>query len=335
MNAKLQLIAAGGILTALVTTASAIEGLPDNAPPPRLDPLPAADHLEDNAEPAVEAEADKAPVREGIPYMGLSTGPLPDLLASHLQIPAGEGVVVRGFGLNSPAEAAGIAEHDIITKIAGKPVRSHEELRKLTLTHRPGDEVDLDVIHEGKPVTRKVVLGVREDRPLPEAGNIQGLFEGLPAGQAERLREAIEAMRAGIPENFPDIDKLPEIPQVGEAIRQLNEQMAEMFKNGGLDIKPGDLGAKVESKVQSKVRFTDPEGTIEMQSIDENKELTVRGPNDEIIWSGPWDTEQDKAAAPEEVRRRVEGLNFDNHFKGKGLRFNLNLNRDLKPEPAE
>jgi hypothetical protein len=39
-----------------------------------------------------------------------------------------------------------------------------------------------------------------------------------------------------------------------------------------------------------------------------------------VVWNGPWDTAQDKQAAPADVRKRVDSLNIDKNFKGAGLR---------------
>ena len=57
-----------------------------------------------------------------------------------------------------------------------------------------------------------------------------------------------------------------------------------------------------------------------MKSNDDSKEVTIRDKQDNVVWNGPWDTAQDKQAAPEDVRKRVDGLNIDDTFKGAGLR---------------
>ena len=67
----------------------------------------------------------------------------------------------------------------------------------------------------------------------------------------------------------------------------------------------------------------DNQGCVEVKSKDGSKEVTIRDQQDQITWSGPWDTAQDKAAAPPDVRQRVDGLNIDNDFKGNGLRLHM------------
>ena len=69
----------------------------------------------------------------------------------------------------------------------------------------------------------------------------------------------------------------------------------------------------------STIRMMDDKGSVEIKSTGEATEVTVRDKANEIIWSGPWDTEQDKAAAPDEVRERIEKRNI-----GGGLKLQFN-----------
>ena len=71
-----------------------------------------------------------------------------------------------------------------------------------------------------------------------------------------------------------------------------------------------------------KNTIRDHEGSVEIKSSGENAEVVVRNKANEIVWSGPWDTEQDKAAAPDNIRERIEKLNIQ---MGKG--FSLRLGR--------
>ena len=117
-------------------------------------------------------------------------------------------------------------------------------------------------------------------------------------------------------------------PQVEDAIRKMREQMGkamEEFKipdvhqQGGIEVHQG-----------ATFRLMDGEGSIELKSNNGGKEITVRDKDQNITWTGPWDTEQDKAAAPEDVRRRVERLDIDSG--ANGLKLHL---RNLPPVPGE
>lgn len=49
-------------------------------------------------------------------------------------------------------------------------------------------------------------------------------------------------------------------------------------------------------------------GSLEMKTTEKGKEVIVKDPKGKLIFEGPWDTEQDKAAAPEDIRERIESM---------------------------
>lgn len=65
------------------------------------------------------------------------------------------GVLVKNVAPQSPALAAGIRKGDVITELAGTPVRNVAEMRAALGTHRPGETIALVVWGVGK--TRKVI----------------------------------------------------------------------------------------------------------------------------------------------------------------------------------
>jgi hypothetical protein len=144
-------------------------------------------------------------------------------------------------------------------------------------------------------------------------------LEGLPNDLAERVRKAIEGNIGGLDLHFgEDAGQVP--PAMEEAMKELKERM-----RGGLLPNNDEPRGKVEMRSGATFRMKDPQGSIEIKTNDGSKEVIIRDSNDKITWNGPWDTEQDKAAAPEDVRKRVESLNLDPDFKGNGLR--------LRPRP--
>ena len=299
------------IATLLAPPVVAIEPPADNAPPP-----PAAAGAA--VEPAAPAAAQAAP------YLGIGSWDVPEVLAAHLGLKAGEGIVVRALDPEGPGAKAGLAEHDVITRIAGQAVGSHADLVKEIQSHKTGDEIAVDLIHQGKPTTKSITLAAR-----PDGGGVavapQGLdtlmLDGMPQDQAKRIREAIErqlrAMQNGgaMPQVIPGNN----LPKMGDAMKEMQKRMADAMKNGV----QGAPGGGVQVRGSSIVRMADEQGSIEMKSADGGKEATLRDRDDKVTWSGPWDTEQDRAAAPPAVRSRLEKLNLDNTFNGNGLRLQL------------
>lgn len=314
-------------LAALITSpAFAIEPPDDNAPPPAVQPAE-----EPAAQPGKPA-AEQPRAAAAAAYLGIGTSTVPDVLAAHLNLKPEEGVVVRSIDPDGPAAKAGLAEHDVITRIDGQQVGSHADVVRAIQKHQPGKEIPVDFIHQGKPANKSLTLAARPDgaAAIPVPNQLDDLMlQGMPEDQAKRIREMIERqLRAFEDDNGPAAPGIPADP-----MRQLREMQKQMQERLGGALQPGKGGIHIEGG--ATFRMVDPEGSVELNSKDGGKEATVRDKDGNKIWSGPWDTEQDKAAAPPEVRARLDRLNLDNNFKGGGLRFRLGGPGLIEPAPAE
>jgi len=58
----------------------------------------------------------------------------------------GNGVAVKGFSEDSPAESVGLKKGDRVVTIAGKPVASYTDIRLSLMDHRAGEEVRVEVL---------------------------------------------------------------------------------------------------------------------------------------------------------------------------------------------
>ncbi|MEY3895568.1 MAG: hypothetical protein RLZZ214_1087, partial [Verrucomicrobiota bacterium] len=112
-------------------------------------------------------------------------------------------------------------------------------------------------------------------------------------------------------------------PGIENAMRELKKRMQGAL--GDALIQPDNLpGGKVELQGGATIRMNDAQGSVEVKSTEGSKEVTIRDKQNNVVWNGPWDTAQDKQAAPADVRQRVESLNIDGSFKGPGLRLQMN-----------
>jgi hypothetical protein len=290
----------------------AIEAPPDDAPPPvEVAPQGAVPQ----APPAVDGPQENA----GVAYLGVVASAVPEVLAEHLQLRPGEGILVSALMPDGPASKAGLAVHDVITRVGEKPVGSSEELTARITARRPGETIHLDVIHQGKANGLEVTLGNRPPQfaaPAPEAlGQLN--LDGIPKDLADRVRRMIEGNLGELKLDFEKgMDQAA--PQIEDAMRQMRERMGkamedmkipEIRQHGGIEIHQG-----------ATFRLMDDQGSIELKSNEGGKEITVRDKDQNITWTGPWDTDQDKAAAPDDVRKRVERLDFDSGANGLRLR---------------
>lgn len=110
-------------------------------------------------------------------------------------------------------------------------------------------------------------------------------------------------------------------------MRELQNRMEGAIADSGFKLPdsnpPGAL--KLQQQSSATFRMQDADGSVEVKSVDGAKEVTIRDRQNQVVWSGPWDTDQDRAAAPAEVRSRMQGVNLDPKFKGQGLRLQPNL----------
>lgn len=79
---------------------------------------------------------------------------------SHIEDP--KGAKVTAILPQSPAEAAGIQEGDIITKLAGTPVTS-PELSSVVTRHEPGSEIEITILRNGDENVLRAKLANREE----------------------------------------------------------------------------------------------------------------------------------------------------------------------------
>ncbi|MEO5915484.1 MAG: PDZ domain-containing protein [Luteolibacter sp.] len=355
MKTKYSKFIKAGLATLLITPAFAIEGPADDSPPPpevkqaspalmperriqeRIVPPPRVKQ-EPSALPEFILPPDDKPaapakeiVKTETAFLGVVSGEVPQFLADHLDLEKGEGIIVRSMAPDSPAVKAGISISDVITAVAGHPVGSQAEISNQITAHKPGESVSLDVIHKGKPVKIDVTLGVKPDNiALAEPPTIEQMdLENLPKEMADHIRDAIGGLDlklGGDPNAVP--------PQMEEAIRELHKRM--MNNKPLLDdpAQPSSPAAKIQSQSSATFRMNDNDGSLEVKSKDGAKEVTVRDQQENVVWSGPWNNDKDRAAAPDSVRKRMENLHLDTNSTGPGLRFQFS-NKQSGPAEAD
>ncbi|MCW1921260.1 PDZ domain-containing protein [Luteolibacter arcticus] len=337
-----------GFATLLGVASSALAIEPPNAPAPIPPQVPAEEAAAPEAqvepEPAQLQEQDPQPELQGRPprqrvlppadaqaaiadraYLGVGGSQVPELLGEHLKLEPGHGVVVRSLDPTGPAAKAGLTQNDVITKVAGKPVGSHEGLRDAVSAMKPGEEIDIDYIHQGEAKTAKISLGNAPE----EAGAIAGaelkplerlMLDGMPPDQAKRIQDAIQQNLRAFEDMEDDHAAMPE-RMLGDAMRKRVEQM---MKGMELQAAPQGGGGGINFKSSGTIRMLNADGSgVEVMSENGGKQVRVLGRGGNVEWEGPYDTPQDKEAVPKEFRDRIDNLNLDMDFKGQGLRLRM------------
>ncbi|NPA32991.1 MAG: DegQ family serine endoprotease [Aquificae bacterium] len=78
-----------------------------------------------------------------------------------------EGVLITNVLPDSPAEKAGLKVGDVIVEVNGKKIRDTRDLQFTIMKVKPGTEITLTVIRDGKPIKVKVKVG---EYPEKESG---------------------------------------------------------------------------------------------------------------------------------------------------------------------
>ena len=93
------------------------------------------------------------------PYMGISFQPVNPDIAMRYDLPAQWGVYVTKVAENSPASKAGLQEGDIITKVGDIALDETHSYVNTLFTFKPGDEITLNVVRDGKDTQIQIALG--------------------------------------------------------------------------------------------------------------------------------------------------------------------------------
>lgn len=336
-------------------------------------------------------------------WVGLGGSPVSEILSKHLGLKPGHGLTVFHVCEGSAADKAGIKLHDVVTEFDGKRIGSLQDLKDAVTVRKPGEEVLVKFIQDGKPLEKKLTLGSRlnmQQHHRPDEDN-DPLWQGmghLPKMERDRLeqtfqqqmqemkdllkrgggiaREDVQRLMENLPEDERDLMKQKMEKRVEEMEKALNEpggfmrmmqrqraeaaelleelmaddngqavndRMIESLKESiksldesmkridrvdnllGRDMRdlreklemdipgaaPGNKSMKFDFNAQASVTRMDNEGSVTIRTINGNKEVIVKDKSGKVLFEGPHQTEQDKAAVPEEFRQRIEGFDPD------------------------
>ena len=271
-------------------------------------------------------------VREKVAMLGLGGVPASATLSQHLGLDEGNGLTLYHVVPGSAAAKAGLETHDVLIEVGGQKMGSQQDLRDVVLAHKPGDSVKVKYIHKGKTEEREVVLGERTDRPR---------VLSVPGVNPHGIHGALR--------NFPEADRKRIEDRMHKHMEQLQKQLND---NGGMQLdlhglfdnaqkvapenKAGGRGMKLKFGSAASITMMDHDGAVTLKTIDGKKEVIVKDKEGEVVFEGPYQTEQDKAAVPDDIRDRLARMNFGQDGQG-GLRLQIGpggIPGDLIPAPA-
>lgn len=136
-------------------------------------------------------------VEEPLYWIGISGRPVESpVLRTHLQLSEDMGIVVEQVVPDSPADKAGLRQHDIILRVNGAGVHGMKVLQDHVRDHQ-AKPLELKLIRLGADET---VVVVPEERPadlrVPLAQQGQGRRNGL-GGRPDAIAKLLEQLQAG------------------------------------------------------------------------------------------------------------------------------------------
>jgi serine protease Do len=247
-----------------------------------------------------------------VTFLGVETAPASRTLTEQLGLAPDTGLVVNTVAPDSPA-AAVLKPHDILVKLDDQKLIETRQLAVLVRGHKEGDEVTLTYIRGGKEMTAKVKLAKHEFPPvssLPMPGSWRSGGPDFQPWQA--FGPGADGMRR--------LDEVPGMPRdemnrILPLINQGHELHAQIIRPGPDDGENTEVTTVNTSN--SNMVFTDDAGTLEVKIKDGKKEVLAKNAKGDVIFSGPFNTESERKAAPPEVRDRVDKLERMDGFRFK------------------
>lgn len=89
--------------------------------------------------------------------IGLSAGPVGEILQAHLSLSPGQGFLVTAVEEGSRASAWGLRQYDIVLGVDGRPVSSLEALNGILEGIKPGSEMSFDIIRRAERTAIKAL----------------------------------------------------------------------------------------------------------------------------------------------------------------------------------
>jgi len=94
-------------------------------------------------------------------WLGIKIQDISPKLATAFELDSTDGVVISNIVVNGPADKAELDRGDIITHIDGNKVRDFRETLNQISMHKPGDQVNLSIIREGKKLEKIATVSER------------------------------------------------------------------------------------------------------------------------------------------------------------------------------
>lgn len=299
-------------------------------------------------EPAHDSENPLNPERGApeteVTFLGLLATKLSPVVSRQLGLSGNLYLSVVMVSPDGPAEKAGLRHYDILKKLDDQILINPEQLVELVRSSKVGQQVTLTILRGGKEKTLKVKLGRKKKTGLANSFNRiqeidrQNVFPDARVFE-DRIRKQIERQTRAFGQRGRNLEHVsPEIIEKFDAdgdgkLSPLERDKAmdegaipekDLGFGLNLDFGPGpnfqkiirdaqkqggvSTWSSVSGTAKTKIVNSDAGGTYEFTSEDGDKQFKVTSTDGEVLFEGPVNTEDERAAMPEGLLDRLETL---------------------------
>lgn len=254
--------------------------------------------------PAPPAEQAQLQTVNETAFLGVDAVPIHPEARRDLDLKPGTALTIRNIGPGTPADQAGLKPGDVLVKLNDQLLINPQQLAVLVRTFTPGDAITLHVLRDGEPVTLNATLAGRvleshpmiermPRPPMPNVGDLDALFEQLrgpgidPFGPGADVHDMFDQMQ-----------------------RRMFEQRDEMHRM--LDQMRNRIGAQ---GIHSSISVNDGEHILQLQSDGQDKHLTVKTQEGEVLFDGPLPEDGKAEGLPEDIQKKVDDLSNNNRIE--------------------
>jgi serine protease Do len=317
-----------------------------------------------------EGEPQRAPElrKEKRAFLGIVAAPLPPVLTAQLGLSEGYGLVVQAVAPESPAAKAGLQQYDVIKLLNDQQIVDQGQLATLVKGIGSGKEVTLTVLRKAQEQKITATLGEHE---VTVGGPEHHGFGGTHGGFGHPGLDAMRGFGEHLRDN-PDAAKelgerarhfQEQMRSNPERAKEMEEKMREFqnraregrgpregFGRPGAAVDPerllqeaqptGGAQIRVETQVgsttidgaQAHLRLKDATGEIEVATEDGKRVLTARDSEGKVIFTGPVNTDEERAAVPEPIRKKLADIHI--RQTGNGVVSSISVGESAAAGPA-
>lgn len=258
--------------------------------------------------------------------LGIVPGTVPQAVVAQLELSGFPGVLVTRIMPDSPAAKAGLKENDVIVKLGDISLSGPQSVTEALTDKVPGDKITAVFYRKGKRETADITLDggtLSAEEILAAQGDPRTQPRVVPSVRRQMAPPAGMAGRSALPQRILDMQQMMDDFLKDSAIddsrmddiisrMDLTPGAAQMLRSlQGLHQMPMPPMGKVSGggHSSSSVQMSDAKGTIVVSSSSQTgTTVHVTDASGKVLYSGPYNTQEEKEAVPEAVRERLKHI---------------------------